>query len=202
MVEAPPGLADFALRAASVYGRRVAEHSPPEEPLDRWRPQPDSGHVDELPVALDASGFVGPYLFPDNRRRVISAAIYALTGLALIALWATHPTGGVFVNRGFGIGGVAMLVVAAYHVRAGYPLTVRDLQALTAASREVGFPVGHASAQLAWRGLRSRPTWRILLYSAEDPPQRRGLVLVDAVDGRVVAQLVEDNPEDWSQYDR
>src|SRR5437870_10037687 len=32
---------------------------------------------------------------------------------------------------------------------------------------------------LGWSGLRSRPVWRILLYSAEDPPQRRGVVLVD-----------------------
>ena len=40
-----------------------------------------------------------------------------------------------------------------------------------AATRQVGFPVGHASAQLTWRGLRSRPTWRILLYSVENPPR-------------------------------
>jgi hypothetical protein len=93
-------------------------------------------------------------------------------------------------------------VVAAYHLRAGYPLAVRDLAALTAASREVGFPIGHASAQLGWRGLVSRPTWRILLYSADEPPTKRGLVLVDGVDGAVVAHFVEDNPEDWSEFDR
>jgi hypothetical protein len=79
---------------------------------------------------------------------------------------------------------------------------VRDTDALVAAVREVGFPVGHASAQLGWRGLRSRPTWRILLYSAEDPPSRRGLVLVDAVDATVLGQLVEDNPEDWASLGR
>jgi len=54
---------------------------------------------------------------------------------------------------------------------------------------------------LGWRGLRSRPTWRILLYSAEDPPARRGLVLVDGVDGTVVDHYVGDNPEDWSSFD-
>jgi len=83
---------------------------------------------------------------------------------------------------------------------AAYPLRVRDLDALSAASRVVGFPVGHASAQLGWRGVRSRPTWRILLYSADDPPTQRGLVLVDAVDGGVVDHFVEANPEDWSSY--
>jgi hypothetical protein len=35
----------------------------------------------------------------------------------------------------------------------------------------------------------------VLCYSAEDPPRQRGLVLVDAVDGRVVEHLSEDNPE-------
>ena len=59
----------------------------------------------------------------------------------------------------------------------------------------VGFPVGHASAQLAWRGLRSRPTWRILCYSTEEPPRQRGFVLVDAIDGTVVEKIAEDNPE-------
>jgi hypothetical protein len=37
-----------------------------------------------------------------------------------------------------------------------------------------------------------------LCYSIEDPPHQRGLVLVDAVDGRVLEQLVEANPERWS----
>ena len=55
--------------------------------------------------------------------------------------------------------------------------------------------VGHASAQQVWHGLRSRPTWRVLCYSAEDPPAMRGLVLVDAVDGHIVEHLTEDNPE-------
>jgi hypothetical protein len=36
-----------------------------------------------------------------------------------------------------------------------------------------------------------------LCYSTEEPPDRRGLVLVDAIDGRVVQHMVEDNPEQW-----
>jgi hypothetical protein len=60
--------------------------------------------------------------------------------------------------------------------------------------------VGHASAQLAFRGLRARPTWRILLYSADEPPTMRGLVELDGVDGDVLGQYTEPNPEDWSQY--
>jgi hypothetical protein len=48
-----------------------------------------------------------------------------------------------------------------------------------------------------WRGIRSRPTWRVLCYSNEDPPLRRGLVLVDAVDGSVKEHFVEENLEKW-----
>ena len=38
-------------------------------------------------------------------------------------------------------------------------------------------------------------TWRVFCYSSEEPPLQRGLVLVDAVDGRIVERLVEDNPD-------
>jgi len=194
-----------ARRLANLSGARLPSAAMDERgEVDRWKPQKAAGgeHRDELPPELDVSGLVGPYLFPDNARRRISAAIYAVVGLALVALWAAFSTGGVLVNRGLLAGGVVMLLVAIYHVRAGYPLVVRDLDALTAASRQVGFPIGHASAQLGWRGLVSRPTWRILLYSSDDPPTKRGLVLVDGVDGAVVAHFVEDNPEDWSEFDR
>ena len=68
------------------------------------------------------------------------------------------------------------------------------------ASRTVGFAVGHSSAQLAWHGLRARPVWRILLYSADEPPTMRGLVQIDAVDGTVMGEYTEPNPEDWSKY--
>jgi hypothetical protein len=76
-------------------------------------------------------------------------------------------------------------------------MTIDEKQALVEAQQAIGFPVGHASAQQVWHGVRSRPTWRVLCYSAEEPPRRRGLVLVDAVDGRVIQHLAEDNPEQW-----
>ena len=159
----------------------------------------DDEHRDELPADLDASGFVGPYTVPDNKRRRAPGVLYALVGLALVALWLVRGDG-VLVNAGLLVAGIALLVIGAYHLVAGQHLAVDQTDALAAAGREVGFAVGHASAQLGWRGLRSRPTWRILLYSAEDPPASRGLVLVDGVDGSIVAHFVEDNPEDWSEF--
>jgi hypothetical protein len=162
---------------------------------------PDDEYRDELPEELNASGYVGPYSFPNNNRRRVSGVIFAIAGGVCILLYALRGQG-VLVNRGWLVGGLALLALAAYHFASGITLEVNETDALVVATRTVGFPVGHASAQLSWRGLLSRPTWRILLYSAEDPPARRGLVLVDGVDGHVGDHFVEDNPEDWSSLDK
>jgi hypothetical protein len=156
-----------------------------------------SEHRDELPADLDASGYVGPYQFPDNSRRRIPGLIYLALALACVALWLAARDRWAFVNDGFVWAAAALAAVAVLSITSGWRMHVREVDALVAAQRAVGFPVGHASAQQVWRGLRSRPTWRVLCYSAEEPPRRRGLVLVDAIDGAVVEQLVEDNPERW-----
>lgn len=155
---------------------------------------------DELPEDLDVTGYVGPYSFPDNSRRRIPGLIYLGTAAFCLWLWLAYGDGGVLVNEGMLAMAVALALIGLFHLTSGWRLGVRETDALAAAGREVGFPVGHASAQLAWRGLRSRPTWRILLYSADEPPTKRGIVLVDGIDGSVVAHFVEDNPEDWSGY--
>jgi hypothetical protein len=148
---------------------------------------------DQLPEDLDVTAYVGPYTFPDIRRRRLPALLYLLVAAASFA-------GGVSAgNRGLIAAGVLLALFAAYSWVAAWPLAVDQTEALAVASRTVGFPVGHASAQLAWRGLRSRPTWRILLYSADEPPSIRGLVELDAVDGRVLGEYTEHNPEDWSE---
>jgi hypothetical protein len=157
---------------------------------------------DELPEDLDASAWVGPYRFPDNRRRRVPAAIYLVVGALLVMLWLVGGRDAVLVNRGTLGAGLLLVAVGLYGMAAAHPLAVDETHALAAAAKRVGFPVGHASAQLGWRGLRSRPTWRILLYAADEPPSQRGLVLVDGVDGSVVDSLVEPNPEDWSSFTR
>jgi len=158
---------------------------------------------DELPDELDVSGYVGQYTFPDIARRRIPAVIYLMIAGLCFLLWVTHRgPEHVLVNEGFGWVALALALVGLYQFAGAWPLKVRETDALVAAVRRVGFPVGHASAQLGWSGLRSRPVWRILLYSAEDPPQRRGVVLVDGVSGDVPFDFVEDNPEDWSSLRR
>ena len=157
----------------------------------------DDSYRDELPEELDVSGFVGPYKFPNTNRRRIAGSIHLVVAAIAVALVATRGEA-VLVNRGFAVVAVGLALIGCYHLIAGPTLRVSATDALVAAGRQVGFAVGHASAQLSWRRLVSRPTWRILLYSAEEPPLRRGLVLVDGLDGEVVAHFVEDNPEDWS----
>jgi hypothetical protein len=164
-------------------------------------PAPGADEVrDTLPDDLDVSGFVGPYQFPDNSRRRYPGIIYlVIAAVCLIAWIARGGDDAVLVNNGFLVAAVLLAIAGVISLTSGWRMHVDEKDALVAASQTVGFPVGHASAQLAWRGLRSRPTWRILCYSGEEPPKRRGFVLVDAVDGRIIEHVVEDNPEAWDE---
>jgi len=148
---------------------------------------------DALPEDLDVTAYVGPYTFPDIKRRRIAGTIYAVIAVLCLAAGVASD------NSGFLLAAGLLGITAIYHYLAAYPLRIDQTDALARASSAVGFPVGHASAQLAWRGLRSRPTWRILLYSADEPPSIRGLVQLDAVDGSVLGEYTEQNPEDWSR---
>jgi len=151
---------------------------------------------DSLPDDLNASEYVGPYQFPDNSRRRRPAYLYFGISAVCVIVWLLrrgHDP--VLVNNGLLWAALLLTVVGIFSFTSGWRMHVDEKQALVAAQQAVGFPVGHASAQQVWRGVRSRPTWRVLVYSTEDPPRRRGLVLVDAVDGTVSEHLIEDNLE-------
>ena len=149
---------------------------------------------DELPADLQPDEFVGAYEFPDNSRRRIPGTIYLVLAVGCLV---THLVAGdsAIVNEGYLWAAAGLAAVGILSITSGWRMRVDETEALVAAQQAIGFPVGHASAQQVWHGLRSRPTWRVLCYSAEDPPRRRGLVLVDAVDGSVLQHLAEDNPE-------
>lgn len=152
---------------------------------------------DALPDDLNASEYVGPYQFPDNSRRRRPAYLYFGIAALCFAVWVVrrgHDP--VLINRGMVWAAILLTLVGLLTFTSGWKMNVDEKQALVAAQGAVGFAVGHASAQQVWRGLRSKPTWRVLVYSAESPPRQRSLVLVDAVDGAVVEHLTEDNPED------
>lgn len=156
---------------------------------------------DTLPDDLDASGYVGPYQFPDNSRRRVPGMIYLSFAVLMLVVWLVgRGDGHALINEGWLWGAVLFAATGVLSITSGWRMTVDEKEALVAAQGAVGFAVGHASAQQVWRGLRSRPTWRVLVYSAENPPRQRGLVLIDAVDARVIEHLTEMNPEDdWAE---
>ncbi len=177
------------------------EHPDDDQPANPTEPLSPDDIRDALPDDLQAHGYVGPYLFPNNNRRRIPAVLYWIIAAFCLVLWLTAADDAVLINGGFLAAAIGLTLIGIYSFVTGWNLAVDERDALVVATRQVGFPVGHASAQMGWRGLLSRPTWRILVYSAEDPPDKRGLVLVDGVDGGVVEWFVEDNPEDWSDLD-
>mgnify|MGYP001178453254 FL=1 len=158
----------------------------------------DEEITDELPEDLDVHGFVGTYDFPDNSRRRVPGFLYLFISATLFLISVFFESS-PFTNWGYIAAGVVLLLMALYHLQASWRLSIDETGALLEATKSAGFPVGHASAQMVWRGLRSRPTWRILLYSNDSPPSNRGLFLVDAIDGSVLESNVEANPENWEK---
>jgi hypothetical protein len=156
--------------------------------------QPDDIR-DHLPDDLNAVDVRAEYRFPDNSRRRIPGIIYVVAGAVFVSL----QIGTEDRNVGLVVGALVLLAIGLVSITSGWRMNVDEQGALAAAGAAVGFAVGHASAQQVWRGVRSRPTWRVLCYSDEEPPTRRGLVLVDAVDGSVKEHFVEENLESWDR---
>ena len=157
---------------------------------------------DQLPDDLNAVDNVAAYDFPDNSRRRIPGILYGIIAILCLVAWQLGTSNdSVLVNRGLLFAAALLGAMAIISFTSGWRMTIDESEALVRATRRVGFPVGHASAQQVWRGLRSRPTWRIFCYSVEEPPRQRGLVLVDAVNGDIAECLVEANPDAESAPD-
>jgi len=151
---------------------------------------------DQLPDDLNAVDHVGAYDFPDNSRRRIPGVMYAVLAALCVAVWTiADGNDSPNVNKGLLFAAILLAVMSIITITSGWRMTINESEALVVATRSAGFAVGHASAQQVWRGIRSKPTWRIFCYSTEDPPLQQALVLIDAVNGRVVECLVEKNPE-------
>ncbi len=142
-----------------------------------------------LPDDLNAGALdLYPYAVPDPARRRRAAAVYAAAAVVVVVGMLLGLPSGMWVA-------VAMLTaIALLHVAGGWHLQVREGEALEVANRAIGFPVGHASANLGFMGWRARPVWNVLVFSADDPPTQRGLVRVDGIDGTVVEQYDEPVP--------
>lgn len=168
-----------------------------DDSIDRTSGSSSAEFRDRLPDELVAITHSEDYSFPDNSRRRIPGAMYIAFGtvVAAVSLWRGND--GPFINGGLFAGSLLLVAIGIFSITSGWRMRVDEQDALTAAGAAVGFAVGHASAQQVWRGVRSRPTWRVLCYSSEDPPRQRGLVLVDAVSGEVVEHMTQANEEEW-----
>ena len=145
----------------------------------------DLAEAEAVPRDLD-SAQQRPYTIPSTRRRRTAGFVY-LAGAAVgaVMVWVGFPLGVLVASA-------LLAVVGAWHLVAGWRIGVLDPEALDVANRELGFPVGHASAAVGFDGWRARPVWNVLVFSADEPPSRRGLVRVDAVDGRVIEKYEEE----------
>lgn len=126
------------------------------------------------------SNVVGPYRFPDPRRRVVAAGVYLVTA-GLVA---------VLVDP---LAALVLVLIGGFHWWAAWPLRVEQSRALSRAAAAVDFPVGHASAAVTFHGVRSRPRWSVILYSAAEPPDRRALVTIDGVTGELIDEAYEES---------
>ncbi len=144
-----------------------------------------------VPDDLDSDVDQLEYSVPDTNRRRRAGAVY-LVGAVVVGLLIS---GGQLPEAMWWTAVAVIGAVGVYHFAAGWTLAVRDREALEVANRAVPFAVGHASASLGFSGWRARPVWNVLVFSADEPPSQRALVLVDGIDGHVRDSYLEDIPE-------
>ena len=131
----------------------------------------------QVPQDLDSSA-VGPYRFPSPRRRRAATWVYLIAAPLVFLVTPDRTMGGAMAGL--------LLVLAAWHWLAAWPLKLQPEEALAIASRSAPFQIGHASAAVIFSFPRSRPRWHVVIYDAKEPPAARALVVVDGVTGDVV----------------
>lgn len=141
--------------------------------------------AEAVPEDLDAAQRE-PYTIPSTQRRRVAGWIH-LGGAVLSAVAV-----GLGAAPGLLVATGVLAVIGVWSLGSAWPIRVLDPQALDIAGAAVGFTVGHASAAVSFDGWRSRPVWNVLVFSGDEPPTRRGLVRVDAVDGQVVEKYEEE----------
>lgn len=138
-----------------------------------------------VPEDLDATQRE-PYTIPSTRRRAFSGWVHiAGAGVAVAMVGAGLPAGLL-------VFAVGLALLGTWHLAAASRIEILDPEALEIANRATEFAVGHASAVVGFDGWLARPVWNVLVFSADDPPSRRGLVRIDARGGDVIETYTED----------
>jgi hypothetical protein len=131
------------------------------------------------------STIVGPFRFPQPTRRRIAGWVFVVGAILVM----------VMIDGGW-LPAIGLFGLAAWNFASAWPLAIDENRALSVAGSAVGFPVGHASAAVTFKGIRSRPRWSVVLYSAAEPPDQRALVVVDAVTGEIAEDPYVEPVED------
>jgi hypothetical protein len=105
------------------------------------------------------------------------------------------------VNEGMLAAGIALLLIGAYHLVAGLEPRRRRARRAGRGHRAGGVPGGPRVGAARVAGPRQPPDLADPALLGREPAHARGSVLVDGVDGEIVAAFTEDNPEDWSDLD-
>lgn len=143
-------------------------------------------HKDELPGDLDVTKYVGPYQFPSpKRRRTASYSIGVISILSILMGIRSSNSALIFA-------GIFGLMIASIFFFFAWNLNVSDIDALTMAGTHAPFSVGHASAQLSFTGWFSKPTWRVVVFSSDEPPSQRGLVEINAVSKDIISTYFDE----------
>ncbi len=87
-------------------------------------------HRDELPEELNASGYVGPYQFPDNSRRRIPGVLYLAIAALCVLVWFAGNDSLAWVNEGFLWAALALTVAGVISITSGWRMHVDETQAL------------------------------------------------------------------------
>ena len=155
-------------------------------------------HRDELPADLDASGYVGPYQFPDNSRRRIPGVIYLVIAAACVVVWVVGHDSSPIVNDGWLWAAGLLTVVAVISISSGWRMHVDERRRSSRPSRPWASPSATPRPSRSGVGCAAARRGACCATPSRTRPSARGLVLVDAIDGEVVEHMVEDNPERWS----
>ncbi|MEX1126058.1 MAG: hypothetical protein WD895_05380 [Acidimicrobiia bacterium] len=161
----------------------MSEPEPPRANRDGIHIERDLADRIAIDEELD-SNVAGPYRFPSPMRRRIAGWVFGVGAVLTVVL----------LDDGW-IPALGFVALALWQFASSWPLNIDEHRALSIAGAAVDFPVGHASAAVTFRGFRSVPRWSVVLYSAAEPPDRRALVVVDAVTGDLAEEpYVEDVP--------
>jgi hypothetical protein len=88
-----------------------------------------------------------------------------------------------------------LVMFAAFQIAGGWRIKVTDMEAISIATKQTSFEVGHASGTLGFKGWLGRPVWQILVFAAGRSPDKQALVTVDGLSGEVLGTYEEEVEE-------